>query len=135
MPGVISDPVADLLTRIRNALHARHEIVELPHSTLKTRIAEILVESGYVNSVETVEGRDGRPAIRISLKYSQDRVPAIRGLKRISRPGLRRYFGSREIRRVQGGLGVAIISTSKGVFTDAQARREKVGGEVLCEVW
>lgn len=135
MPGVISDPVADLLTRIRNGIHARHDSVQLPHSNLKTKIGELLVELGYVTSSEVVEGADGRPAIRIVLKYTNDRIPAIRGLRRVSRPGLRRYTAATEIKRVHGGLGVALLSTSKGVLTDTQARRSKVGGEVLCEIW
>ena len=132
--GVISDPIADLLTRIRNGLVARHAEVRVPHSRVKVRIAEILVQEGYVGDVEVLPNPI-QSEIKIRLKYTAARDPVIKGLKRISKPGLRVYRGRFEIPRVQGGLGIAVLSTSKGVMTDREARRQKVGGEVLCEVW
>ncbi len=132
--GVISDPIADLLTRIRNGLIARHAEVRIPHSRLKVRIAEILVQEGYVEDVEVIPAGI-QSEIKVRLKYTSSRDPVIKGLKRISKPGLRVYKGRLELPRVQGGLGVAVLSTSKGVLTDREARRQKVGGEVLCEVW
>ncbi|HYZ91736.1 MAG TPA: 30S ribosomal protein S8 [Actinomycetota bacterium] len=132
--GVISDPIADLLTRIRNGLIARHVEVRIPHSRVKARIAEILVQEGYVQDVEIVPAGI-QSEIRVKLKYTPSRDPVIKGLRRISKPGLRVYKGRLELPRVQGGLGIAVLSTSKGVMTDREARRQKVGGEVLCEVW
>jgi small subunit ribosomal protein S8 len=132
--GVISDPIADLLTRIRNGLIARHSEVRLPHSRLKVRIAEILVQEGYVEDVEVFPS-PVQSEMSIRLKYTPTREPVIKGLKRVSKPGLRVYRGRLELVRVQGGLGIAILSTSKGVLTDREARRQKIGGEVLCEVW
>lgn len=134
MPGVITDPVADLLTRIRNGLQARHTDVVLPHSRLKAQIAEILMREGYIADVEIMPS-GVQSSIKIKLKYTIDRKPVISGLKRISKPGLRVYSGRREMPSVQAGLGVAIVSTSRGVMTDREARRAGVGGEVLCEVW
>lgn len=134
MPGVITDPVGDLLTRIRNALHARHADVQIPHSKLKAQIAEILRREGYVEDVDIIPA-GVQSAIKVKLKYTPDRRATILGLKRISKPGLRVYAGRKAIRQVQGGLGIAILSTSKGVMTDREARRGNVGGEVLCEVW
>ena len=134
MPGVITDPVADLLTRIRNGLHARHSDVTLPHSRLKAQIAEILVREGYVSDVEILPS-GVQSAIKITLKYTPERRPTILGLKRVSKPGLRIYRGRGEVKAVQGGLGIAILSTSRGVMTDREARRSGIGGEVLCEVW
>lgn len=132
--GVITDPIADLLTRIRNGLHARHNEVRIPHSKMKTRVAEILVREGYVSDVEVVPAPT-QSEIVVTLKYTEDRTPVISGLRRISRPGLRVYADRRELPRVQGGLGVAVISTSQGVMTDRDARRAGIGGEVLCEIW
>jgi small subunit ribosomal protein S8 len=132
--GVITDPIADMLTRIRNGLVARHGEVRIPHSRIKVRIAEILVREGYVEDVEVVPA-GVQPEIKVKLKYTPDRSPVIHGLKRVSRPGLRVYADRNGMPRVQGGLGIAIVSTSKGVMTDREARRSRVGGEVMCEVW
>jgi small subunit ribosomal protein S8 len=132
--GVISDPIADLLTRIRNGLIARHAEVRIPHSRVKARIAEILVQEGYIQDVEIVPA-GVQSEIRVTLKYTPSRDPVIKGLRRVSKPGLRVYKGRQDLPRVQNGLGVAVLSTSKGVMTDREARRQKVGGEVMCEVW
>jgi small subunit ribosomal protein S8 len=134
MPGVITDPVADLLTRIRNGLQARHSEVRIPHSRLKTRIAEILVAEGYIDDVEVIPASP-QSEILVRLKYTPDRKPVITGLRRVSKPGLRVYKSRNDLPRVQGGLGVAIVSTSRGVMSDRDARRTGVGGEVVCEVW
>jgi len=131
--GVITDPIGDLLTRIRNGLIARHQDVTIPHSRMKARIADILAREGYVDDAEVIPGENS--VIKVKLKYTPSREPVIKGLKRVSKPGLRVYRGRLELPRVQGGLGIAIVSTSKGVMTDKEARRHKVGGEVLCEVW
>ncbi|HEX2195734.1 MAG TPA: 30S ribosomal protein S8 [Actinomycetota bacterium] len=130
----MTDPIADMLARIRNASTAMHDDVTIPASKIKESIAKILAEEGYVDAVETVEV-EGHPAIKIKLRYSETRERAISGIRRISKPGRRVYRGSQELPRVLGGLGVAIISTSHGVMTDKQARRAKVGGEVLAYVW
>ncbi len=132
--GVVTDPIADLLTRIRNGLIARHAEVRIPHSRLKVRLAEILAREGYVQEVEVIPAGI-RSEIRVRLKYTPSRDPVIKGLRRVSKPGLRVYKGRSDLPRVQGGLGIAILSTSKGVMTDREARRQKVGGEILCEVW
>lgn len=132
--GVITDPIADMLTRIRNGLGARHGEVSIPHSRMKTRLAEILVREGYLEDVEVIPA-GVQSEIKVRLKYTADRSPVIKGLKRVSKPGLRVYAGRGDMPRVQGGLGVAVLSTSKGLMTDREARRAKVGGEVLCEVW
>jgi small subunit ribosomal protein S8 len=132
--GVISDPIADLLTRIRNGLGARHGEVRMPHSRVKVRIAEILANEGYIEDVEVIPA-GVQSEIKIRLKYASGREPVIKGIRRVSKPGLRVYAGRQEIRKVQGGLGIAIVSTSKGLMTDREARRQKVGGEVMCEVW
>jgi small subunit ribosomal protein S8 len=129
----VTDPVADMLNRIRNACSAGTPVAEMPHSRLKGRIAEILQKEGYVRKVE-VEG-EPRKVLRIHLKYFGDRVPTIRGLRRASRPGLRRYVKAQSMPRVLGGLGVAIVSTSQGVMTGQEARQRGVGGELLCQVW
>lgn len=131
---VVTDPIADLLTRIRNALTARHETVTVPASKMKKAIADILVEEGYVKSAEIVDD-NGHPNIRITLKYGAKYERVITNLKRISKPGLRVYCGSADLPRVLGGLGIAIISTSKGIMTDKKARNLNVGGEVLAYVW
>ena len=130
----MTDPIADMLARIRNASTAMHDDVLIPASKIKANIAKILEEEGYVDAVESVEV-EGHPAIKIKLRYSETRERAISGIRRISKPGRRVYRGSQELPRVLGGLGVAIISTSHGVMTDKQARRAKVGGEVLAYVW
>ncbi len=130
----ITDPIADLLTRIRNANSARHETVEVPASNMKKSIVEILFEEGYIKKYEVIE--DGRQGIiKIWLKYGEGKKQVIEGLKRVSKPGLRVYVSRDELPRVLKGLGIAIISTSKGVMTDKRARRENVGGEVLAFVW
>lgn len=130
----ITDPVADMLTRIRNANTAKHESVDVPASNLKKAIAKILLDEGYIKSYEIVE--DGTQGIiRIQLKYLAGKEKVISGLRRVSKPGLRVYAGADELPRVLKGLGIAIISTSKGVMTDKQARKEHVGGEVLAFVW
>ena len=130
----ITDRIADMLTRIRNANSSKHEIVSVPASTEKKRIAEILLEEGYIKSFEVVEdGKQGN--IVITLKYGANKTPVITGLKRISKPGLRIYTSSEEMPRVLKGLGIAIVSTSKGIMTDKSARSANVGGEVLAYVW
>ncbi|MCH7606834.1 MAG: 30S ribosomal protein S8 [Chloroflexi bacterium] len=130
----VTDPVADMLTRIRNAIQVRHESVLVPHSKLKVSIARILKEEGYIRDYDMPRGH-AHPTLRIHLTYREGRVPAITGLKRVSKPGLRSYVGKGEIPRVYGGLGVAILSTSQGVMAGRQAWRQGVGGELLCYVW
>ncbi len=131
---MMTDPIADMLARIRNALMARHKTVEIPASKLKQEIARILKEEGYIEDYEFVaEGPQGK--IVITLKYDENRRPVIAGLKRVSKPGRRIYAGVKKLPRVMGGLGIAIISTSQGIMTDHEARRRGVGGEILCEVW
>ena len=130
----ITDPVADMLTRIRNASSAKHETVDVPASNLKKAIAQILLEEGYIKSYEVVDnGNQGN--IHISLKYVGKKQSAISGLKRVSKPGLRIYAGADELPKVLKGLGIAIVSTSKGVMTDKKARELHIGGEVLAFVW
>ena len=130
----VTDPVADMLTRIRNAIQVRHESVLVPHSKLKVSIARILKEEGYIRDYDMPRGH-AHPTLRIHLTYREGRVPAITGLKRVSKPGLRTYVGKGEIPRVFGGLGVAILSTSNGVMGGRQAWRQGIGGELLCYVW
>ena len=130
----ITDPIADMLTRIRNAGSARHESVDVPASKMKKSIAQILLDEGYIKAFQIID--DGTQGIiRITLKYTQNRQKAITGLKRVSKPGLRVYAGAQELPKVLRGLGVAIVSTSKGVMTDKKARERNVGGEVLAFVW
>ncbi|QQE74692.1 30S ribosomal protein S8 [Brevibacillus composti] len=131
---VMTDPIADMLTRIRNANMVRHEKVEIPASTIKKEIARILKEEGFIRDAEFVEDNK-QGIIRVFLKYGANNERVITGLKRISKPGLRVYAKSNEIPKVLGGLGVALISTSAGVMTDKQARQAHVGGEVLAYVW
>ncbi|GGA04623.1 MULTISPECIES: 30S ribosomal protein S8 [Paenibacillus] len=131
---VMSDPIADMLTRIRNANIVRHETVEIPASKVKREIAEILKKEGFIRDAEYVEDSK-QGIIRLFLKYGSNNERVISGLKRISKPGLRVYTKSQEVPRVLGGLGIAIISTSKGVMTDKDARQSKAGGEVICYVW
>ncbi|XVJ64868.1 MAG: 30S ribosomal protein S8 [Lacibacter sp.] len=132
---MVTDPIADFLTRVRNAQMAGHRIVEIPASNLKKRITEILYEQGYILKYK-FEDNSTQGVIKIALKYDpQTRVPAIQSMERISRPGLRQYAKPDEFRRVKNGLGIAIVSTSKGVMTDKQAKANNVGGEVLCYVY
>jgi small subunit ribosomal protein S8 len=132
---MVTDPIADFLTRVRNAQMARHRIVEIPASNLKKRITEILYEKGYILKYK-FEDDNKQGLIKIALKYNAEtKEPAIRSLERVSRPGLRQYAKPADIRRVKNGLGVAIVSTSKGVMTDKEARAQNVGGEVLCQIW
>ena len=131
---MLTDPIADYLTRVRNALRADHPEVEVPASRLKKEMTRILVEQGYVNAYE-VEPTTVGESIKISLKYTEDRDPVIQGMRRISRPGRRRYVGGGEVPRVQGGMGTAIISTSSGVMTGHEAKEKGVGGEVIAYVW
>jgi small subunit ribosomal protein S8 len=132
---MVTDPVADYLTRIRNAQMARHRIVEIPASNVKKRITEILYEKGYILKYK-FEDDNKQGLIKIALKYdAQTKDPAIKSLERISRPGLRQYAKPADIRRVQNGLGIAIVSTSKGLMTDKEARTQNVGGEVMCNIY
>ncbi len=130
----MTDPISDMLARIRNASTAMHDDVLIPASKIKENIARILLDEGYVNGLEVLE-EGVHPMIKINLRYSEERERAISGIRRISKPGRRVYRGAQELPRVLGGLGVAIISTSQGVMTDKQARRARVGGEVLAYVW
>ena len=131
---VMTDPIADLLTRVRNANSARHEVVEVPSSKVKKAVAHILLEEGYVKGIE--EYNDGVvPMMRIALKYGSNKERVITGLKRISKPGLRVYCKAEEVPKVLNGLGVAVISTSKGVLADREARKLGLGGEVICYIW
>ncbi len=130
----ISDVIADMLTRVRNASNARHESVDIPASNLKKSIADILLAEGYIKGVQVLEdGKQG--VIRIALKYEAGKKQVIHGLRRVSKPGLRIYSNYEEMPKVMNGLGIAIVSTSKGIMTDKAARREKVGGEILAFVW
>ena len=129
----ISDPIADMLTRIRNAIMARHDSVLIPASRLKLGIARIIKDEGFINDYEVLRGKPHR-VIKIYLKYDKNQ-PILSGLERISKPGLRMHVQRKEIPRVYGGLGVAILSTSKGVMTGQQAWRQRIGGELLCYVW
>ena len=130
----ITDPIADMLTRIRNANNAKHDTVDVPASNMKKAIAQILLDEGYIKSFELVDnGNQG--VIHITLKYMAKKAPVLSGLRRVSKPGLRVYAGAEELPRVLKGLGIAIISTSKGVMTDKAARANHVGGEVLAFVW
>jgi small subunit ribosomal protein S8 len=130
----ISDVIADMLTRIRNANDAKHESVDIPASNLKKSIAEILLEEGYIKNFQIVE--DGKQGIiRVTLKYTAGKQKVIRGLKRVSKPGLRIYSNCEDMPKVMNGLGIAIVSTSKGVMTDKKARLANVGGEILAFVW
>ena len=132
--AVINDPIADMLTRIRNGLIARHDAVTIPASNMKKSIAKILLDEGYIKSVDYIDdGLQGQ--IKVTLKYVAGKESVIKGLKRISKPGLRVYAKSDEIPKVLGGLGIAIVSTSKGVMTDKAARNAGIGGEVLAYIW
>ncbi len=130
----ITDPIADLLTRIRNASSAKHDSVEIPASNMKKAICQILLDEGYIKDFKVVDdGKQG--VITVKLRYLEGKKPVITGLRRVSKPGLRRYSNVEDMPKVIKGLGVAIVSTSKGVMTDRQARKENVGGEVLAFVW
>ena len=130
----ISDVIADMLSRVRNASNARHETVDIPASNMKKAIADILLAEGYIKGVQVIEdGKQGM--IRIALKYEAGKQKVIHGLRRVSKPGLRIYSNYEDMPKVMNGLGIAIVSTSKGIMTDKMARREKVGGEILAFVW
>ena len=131
---IVTDPIADMLTRIRNAQTARHETVSIPDSKTKRAIANILLNEGYISNVEVIEDKV-QNEIKITLKYAENNKKVMSGLKRISKPGLRVYAGVEELPRVLNGLGIAIISTSKGIVTDREARKLGLGGEVLAYVW
>ena len=131
----MTDPISDLLTRIRNASRAKHPRVDVPASKLKTEIARILKEEGYISAYKLVDEGKVRKTLRVFLKYTPDKQCVITDLRRISRPGSRRYVGAGEIRPVMGGLGINILTTPKGVMTGRAARHARMGGEVLCEVW
>ena len=131
---ITTDPIADMLTRIRNANTVKHETVDIPASIVKKAIAKILLDEGYVKAFEVIDdGAQG--VIRVSLKYGTSKAKVITGLKRISKPGLRVYTKNEDIPKVLGGLGIAVMSTSRGIMTDKKARLEGVGGEVLCYIW
>ena len=130
----ITDPIADMLTRLRNANTAKHETVDVPASNMKKSIAEILLEEGYIKNFQIIDNNK-QGVIRIALKYGENKTKIISGLRRISKPGLRVYANCEELPKVLKGLGIAIVSTSKGIMTDKKARQEKVGGEVLAYVW
>jgi small subunit ribosomal protein S8 len=131
----MTDPVADMLTRIRNACGSKHRRVDMPASKLKIEIARILKENNYITDFRTVESEEGRPLLRVILKYAQGGQPVIRDLQRVSTPGLRKYVGVSEIPRVRNGLGMAILSTSQGIMSDRQARQARTGGELLAVVY
>ena len=132
---MITDPIADFLTRIRNAQMAGHKVVDIPSSNLKKKITEILFDQGYIVNYKFDEKSNYQGAIKIALKYDKFKIPAIKKLTRISKPGLRKYVNYESVPRVINGLGIAILSTSKGVVTDKKARELKIGGEVLCYVY
>jgi small subunit ribosomal protein S8 len=129
----VSDPVADFITGIRNAIRAKHRKVDVPSSRLKTEIAKVLLRERFINNYKVIDGRQG--VLRIYLKYTADETPVITGLKRVSTPGRRVYVPSDKIPRVMGGLGTALLSTSKGLMTDREARDAGLGGELMCQVW
>ncbi len=130
----LCDPIADMLTRMRNAGRAGLDTVEMPHSKLKGEIARILKKEGYIADY-VMEGQGGKKQLRVYMKYAANRMPVIRGLRRISKSGLRRYANADQAPRVVGGMGIAIISTSRGLMTDREMRKNRLGGEVLCYVW
>ena len=132
--SVVNDPIGDMLTRLRNGSRARHDKVVMPHSNLKLEIIKVLKDEGYIGEY-TIHEIAPQNEITVQLKYGPDRAPAITGIRRISKPGLRRYVAVREIPQVLGGLGVCILSTSRGIMVDTEARKQKVGGELLCTVY
>ncbi len=131
----MTDPIADMLTRIRNACGSKHRRVDMPASKMKLEIARLLKENHFISDYKTVAAEDGKPLLRVHLKYAQGGHPVIRQLQRVSSPGLRKYVGATEIPRVRNGLGVAILSTSKGLMTDREARSQNTGGELVAVVW
>jgi small subunit ribosomal protein S8 len=131
---MLTDPISDLLARIRNASIARHDRADMPHSNLKQHIAEVLKSEGYLDDVRTSDG-EGKKTLTIVLRYGRDKASAIDGLRRVSAPGRRVYVRHDRIPNVRSGMGISILSTSRGVMTDRQAREQRVGGELLCEVW
>ncbi len=131
---MMTDPIADMLTRIRNASNAKHDSVDVPASNIKKELAQILLNEGFIKSFDVIDDAK-QGIIRIDLKYGKANEKVISGIKRISKPGLRVYVKSDEIPRVLGGLGIVILSTSKGIMTDKSARKDKIGGEVICYVW
>lgn len=130
-----TDPIADFLTRLRNAAAAKHQRVDVPASKLKAEIARILKEEGYISTFKMVDENKSKPTLRVFLKYTPDRRSVITGLKRVSKPGARRYVGALDITPVVGGLGISIVTTPRGLMSGRAARKAKVGGELLCEVW
>ena len=131
----VTDPIADMLTRVRNAAVAGHETVDMPASKLKTELARLLKAEGFIQKYEITDTSKPSPTLKLTLKYGPRRQSIFRGLRRASKPGRRVYVGWQQIPRVQGGLGIAILTTSRGVMTDRQARAERVGGELLCMIW
>jgi small subunit ribosomal protein S8 len=131
---MMTDPISDMLARIRNAAIARHDRAEMPHSNLKKHVADVLKAEGYVDDVRVSDG-EGRKTLTVVMRYGRDRASAIDGVRRVSAPGRRVYVRYDRIPRVRSGMGISILSTSRGVMTDRQAREQKVGGELLCEVW
>ena len=132
---IVSDPIADMLTRIRNANMAEKQSVRIPHSKIKADIARLLKEEGFVKDYKLNETETNKSFLNINLKYTADREPVIQGLKRISKPSCRKYVNAEEVPRVLGGIGIALLSTSSGVMTDSEARKKNIGGEILCFVW
>lgn len=132
---MMTDPIADFLSRIRNGNLARHKTVTMPSSKLKVRIANILKDEGYLADVAEEKGNGNQGKLTLTLRYDERNQPVIEGITRVSRPGLRHYANADQLPKVRGGLGMAIVSTSRGVMTDHQARKDRVGGEVLCHVW
>jgi small subunit ribosomal protein S8 len=131
----VTDPIADMLTRIRNAVQVSHESLELPASRMKSSLLKLIAEEGFISSFAATDSESAEKKIEIQLRYYEDKTPVIQGLKRVSKPGLRVYVGKNEVPRYFGGLGVAFMSTSKGVMTGQQARRQGVGGELLFYIW
>ncbi|MCD6548153.1 MAG: 30S ribosomal protein S8 [Thermodesulfobacterium sp.] len=131
---MMTDPIADMLIRIKNALMARHKSVTVPASKIKLEIVRILKEEGYIEDYEYIR-EEPQPKIKINLKYDENKRPVIAGVKRVSKPGRRIYRGYRDLPKVLNGFGIAIISTSQGIMTDHEARKRKIGGEILCEIW
>ncbi len=129
-----TDPIADMLTRIRNANHARHNAVDVTYSVLKERVARVMMDEGYLADV-TVAGTEPKRRLEITLKYTADRRPVLTEIRRVSKPSCRQYVGTADVAKVRSGLGISVVSTPRGVMTDEQARQQKVGGEILCEVW
>jgi len=131
---VVSDPIADMLTRVRNANMAEKKIVSLPHSKIKSEVARLLKQEGFISDF-SVDDDNGKSILNLFLKYTLEREPVIQGLRRISKPSCRRYANAEEVPRVLGGIGIAILSTSSGLMTDSEAREKNIGGEILCYIW